>query len=357
MSDKLLRSAVFKINTGSGSGTGFYLEQHGVIVTNFHVIEGNHHVSIEDQEKNRYLAHVIFGNPETDIAFLRAEKPHFESSVQIDPQREVENRDKVWVVGFPFGMPLTETEGIVSNNNQLVNGRHFIQIDAAINPGNSGGPVVDSESNLIGVSTSKFTNADNMGFAIPTKVVQEELDTLSSNPDYKFSIKCNSCKNLVFEKTDYCPNCGAHIDENLFEEKSLDEFAQFVETALTSLDMNAVLARTGHDYWEFHQGSSLIRIFVFNRNYLYATSPLNNLPSQKLEELYSYLLSNPVEPYKLGVYNNQIFISYRFHISDIYTDQKQEIRDKLTHLALKADEMDDFFVNEFGAEMTNFSKQ
>ncbi len=356
MSHNTLRNAVFKINTGSGSGTGFYLKNYDVIVTNFHVIEGNKQVAIEDQQKDRYLAKVVFGNPKTDIAFLRADKPEFPSSVNFDQIREVNNRDEVWVIGYPFGMPFTETKGVVSNSKQLMDGRHFIQIDAAVNPGNSGGPVVDDQGNLLGVTTAKFTNADNMGFAIPTEIVQEELESLKANGDFKYSIKCNSCKNLVFDKTDYCPNCGAQIDEHLFDEKGLDEFGIFVEDALKSLGMNPVLARTGFDFWEFHQGSSQIRIFVFNRNYLYATSPMNRLPNQGLDKLYSYLLSDPVAPYKLGVYNNQIFLSYRIHITDIYTSKKEEIKKLLTNLPLKADEMDDFFVNEFGAEMTNFSK-
>lgn len=357
MSHETLRDAVFKINTGSGSGTGFYLKEHNVIVTNFHVIEGNKLVAIEDQQKDRYLAHVVFGNPQTDIAFLRADKPTFDSSVAFDHIKEVKNRDEVWVIGYPFGMPFTETKGVVSNSKQLMDGRHFIQIDAAVNPGNSGGPVVDDQGQLLGVTTAKFTNADNMGFAIPTDVVQEELDSLKSNEGFKYSIKCNSCKNLVFEKTDYCPTCGAQIDENLFDEKGLDEFGLFVEDALKKLDMDPVLARTGFDFWEFHQGSSQVRIFVFNKNYLYATSPLNELPNQRLEELYTYLLSDPIEHYKLGVYNNQIFLSYRIHISDIYTDKKSEIQQLLTNLPLKADEMDDFFVNDFDAKMTNFSKE
>lgn len=356
MSHQSLRDAVFKINTGSGSGTGFYLKEYDVIVTNFHVIEGNKQVAIEDQQKDRYLAHVVFGNPQTDIAFLRADKPTFNSSVAFDQVKEVNNRDVVWVVGYPFGMPFTETKGVVSNSKQLMDGRHFIQIDAAVNPGNSGGPVVDEQGQLLGVTTAKFSNADNMGFAIPTNIVQEELDSLKDNTELKYSIKCNSCKNLVYAKTDYCPNCGAQIDENLFDEKGLDEFGSFVEDALKQLNMDPVLARTGFDFWEFYQGSSQIRIFVFNRNYLYATSPLNDLPNQNLEELYAYLLSDPVAPYKLGVYNNQIFLSYRIHITDIYTDKKFEIQQLLTNLPLKADEMDDYFVDNFGAKMTNFSK-
>jgi serine protease Do len=356
MSYETLRKAVFKINTAQGSGSGFYLEEFDVVVTNFHVIEGSKQVALEDQQKDRYLANVIFGNPETDIAFLKADRSIFTSSVDFKEIKEVNNRDKVWVIGYPFGMPYTETEGIVSNSNQFMNGRHFIQIDAAVNPGNSGGPVVDHDGNLLGVTTAKFTNADNMGFAIPGSVVLEELESMKGNTEFRYAIKCNSCKNLVYEKTDYCPICGAFIDENLFEEKALNEFGHFVEDALKNLGMDPILARTGFDYWQFHQGSSQIRIFVYNRNYLYCTSPLNLLPSQNLEELYTYLLSDPVPPYKLGVYDNKIYISYRIHISDIYSDQKEKIQFELTQLPIKADEMDDFFVKEFSCEKTHYSK-
>lgn len=356
MSYPSLKDAVFKINTASGSGSGFYLANPGIIVTNFHVIEGYKEVAIEDLNMDRYLARVVFGNPETDIAFLKADNHEFGTAIQVEKSKEVESRDKVWVIGFPFGMPYTETEGIVSNNRQLMNGRYFIQIDAAVNPGNSGGPVVNNDGHLIGVTTAKFSEAENMGFAIPSYVVEEELESLADNKEMKYAIKCNSCKRLVYEKADYCPNCGAGINENLFDDKSLDEFASFVEGALNSLGMNPVLARTGFDYWSFYQGSSQIRIFVYNRNYLYATSPLNELPGENLEKLYEYLLSNPVPPYKLGVYNNQIYLSYRIHISDIFSSQKEESRKYLTALPLKADEMDDFFVKEYGCRMTNFSK-
>lgn len=358
MSNDALKKAVFKINTGQGSGSGFYLKGEDVVVTNFHVIEGSKQVALEDQQQNRYLAKVVFGNPETDIAFLKAEDPSiFQAAISFPEVRELENRDKVWVIGYPFGMPYTVTSGIVSNNNQLMNGRYFIQIDAAVNPGNSGGPVVDQEGHLLGVTTAKFNNAENMGFAIPTSVVQEELDSLKANDELRYSIKCNSCKNLVFEKTDYCPHCGAQINELLFEEKSLDQFGGFVEGALQSLDMNPVLARTGFDYWQFHQGSSQIRIFVYNQNYLYCTSPMNQLPSQNLDELYVYLLSDPEPPYKFGIYNNQIYISYRIHISDIYSEMREEIQQRITQLALKADEMDDKLAERFGAPKTHFAKE
>lgn len=352
-----LRNAVFKINTAQGSGSGFYLEEYDVVVTNFHVIEGFKKVAIENQSKDRFVADVVFGNPETDIAFLKADRSIFKSGVSFNDVIPVQNRDKVWVIGFPFGMPYTETEGIISNSNQLMEGRYFIQIDAAVNPGNSGGPVVDKDGKLLGVTTAKFSNAENMGFAIPASMVMEELASLAGNEQMRYSIKCNSCKNLVFEKTDYCPICGATVNENLFDEKEQDAFALFVESALSSLNMDPVLARTGFDYWQFYQGSSQIRIFVYNQNYLYATSPLNQLPSKNLEKLYSYLLSDPAPPYNLGVYANQIFISYRIHISDIYSKRAEQIRTMLTNLPLKADEMDDFFIAEYGCEKTNYTRE
>lgn len=351
-----LRNAVFKVNTALGSGSGFYLKDRDVLVTNFHVIEGCRNVAVEDREMNRFRGRVVFGNPETDLAFIKADGKSFTDSVSLNQVREVENRDKVWVIGYPFGMPYTETEGIVSNSNQLMEGRYFIQIDAAVNPGNSGGPVVDKDGLLVGVTTAKFTNAENMGFAIPARTVLEELESLNDNPELHYAIKCNSCKQLVFEKTDYCPNCGAFIDENLFEEKAPDDFGRFVEDALELLGMDAVLARTGFDYWQFHQGSSQVRIFVFDQNYLYAASPLNELPSHNLENLYRFLLEDSVPPYRLGVYNNQIYLSYRMHLSDIYSPKRSELLDRLAGMPRKADELDDFFVSEYQCEKTGFSK-
>ncbi|NJO88650.1 MAG: hypothetical protein HC831_06560 [Chloroflexia bacterium] len=56
---------------------------------------------------------------------------------------QLKSRDRVFVLGFPFGMPYTETQGIVSAPRQLMEGSYFIQTDAAVNPGNSGGPVIN----------------------------------------------------------------------------------------------------------------------------------------------------------------------------------------------------------------------
>lgn len=356
MNHEQLKNAVYKINTASGSGTGFYLNAPNIFVTNYHVVEGNKNVAIENQTQDRFIAKVIYVNPDADIAFLKSENHTPDSTIPFDSVQEVRSRDKVFVLGFPFGMPYTITEGIVSNEKQLLDGKNFIQTDAAVNPGNSGGPVVNAEGLLVGVTTAKFTEADNVGFAIPAKIVREELDTLAQNTEGKFSMKCDSCKSLIFEKTDYCPNCGSTINEKIFDDKEISKLSVFVEEAIKNMGTNPILARSGTEYWEFHSGSALVRIFVYDKNYLYATSPMNNLPTGNLEALLRYQLSNPVPPYKLAVYNNQIYLSYRVRMSDVFSNRADEIKQNLSNLILKANEMDDYLVHEFGCEKTNYAK-
>ena len=351
-----IENSVYRINTANGSGTGFYSLQDNIIITNYHVVAGNLTVSVEGQDKNRYLAKVIYVNQGKDIAFLRAESlPKPTKTVLTTHTTEISSRDKVIVLGYPFGMPFTVTEGIVSNPKQVIDGSNFIQTDAAINPGNSGGPVINEKGELVGIVTSKFTEADNMGFAIPMETLREELEIVNELTN-NLTIGCHSCYGLIEEKTSYCPNCGNDIDEQLFEENPLSDLSLKVEEAITKLNIDPVLARSGRERWYFHQGSAEIRMFVYDNNYLFATSPLNNLPRKNLAEVYEYILTTDLGKHRLSISGNQIFLSYRIHISDLYSDYKDEILEDIAQLAIKADDLDDLFVNDFGAKMTHYSK-
>jgi serine protease Do len=243
--------SVFKVNTSSSTGSGFYLKASNIIITNFHVVERHREAAVENREKMRYLAKVVFVNPDADLAFLQP-SPVLKPPGRLDSFANVETRERVLVLGYPLGMGYTETQGIVSSPRQLVKGRHFIQTDAAINPGSSGGPVVNARGELVGVATSKFKDAENVGFAIPIDIVKEDLESFKLNKDLKFSVKCNFCKLLVFEQTNYCKNCGHTIHSSVFERFNPDTIAAFVEDALIFMGLNPVLARRGQDYWEFY---------------------------------------------------------------------------------------------------------
>ncbi|NPA67960.1 MAG: trypsin-like serine protease [Chlorobi bacterium] len=353
-----IKNSIYKIITADGTGTGFKVTGYNFVITNYHVIRGNKTVAVQDHNHNRYLAQVTMVNPEVDLAFLHVEElKNKAGNITLDENYEISNLQKIFINGFPFGMPFTITEGIISSPNQPMNGRNYIQTDAAVNPGNSGGPMLNPKGVLVGVTTSKFSDADNVGFGIKHTDLIKELKDYRFN-DHKYRVKCNACDHYIEQETEFCPNCGNSIDRSAFEETEKSHFAHFIEEALTGLGVNPVLCRAGRDFWEFHQGSALVRIFTTqNNNYLLATSPLNNLPKDNLEALLTYINSNNVPPYQLGIYKNKIYISYRTHLADIYSERKEEIKKNITDLALKADELDDFFKDNYGCEMSLESRQ
>ncbi|MCF6298201.1 MAG: trypsin-like peptidase domain-containing protein [Flavobacteriaceae bacterium] len=345
----------YKIITSSGTGTGFKVANHAFLITNYHVVKGNKRVAVENHNKDRFLANVIMVNPDVDLAFLQVtELENINSTITLNRNLEVKNTQKIFISGFPFGMPFTVTEGIVSSPNQPMHSKNYVQTDAAVNPGSSGGPMINKSGVLVGVTTSKFTEADNVGFGIQHTELIKQIEDYTFN-DGIYRLKCNSCDNFIEKEAEFCNNCGNSIDKSVFEEFEKSYFVQFIENALNELGVNPILCRAGKNFWEFHQGSAMVRVFVSN-NYLYATSPLNQLPKNNLNELLTYLTSNKVAPYQLGVVNNKIYISYRTYFFDIYSEQKDTIKEHIKNLALKADELDDFFKEEYGCEMSMESK-
>lgn len=357
MQNDIISKVVFKVNHAGGSGTCFYLKKYNLFITNFHVVEGFHEVSIENSEKDRFLAKVVLINPTADLAFLAAEDnfSHL-PELELNLERELAIGERINVVGYPFGMPYTITDGTVSSPKQLMGGRTFIQTDAAVNPGNSGGPMFDQSDKVIAVTVSKINNADNMGFGIPVAVLNEMLEQVTAIDRSQFAVECDSCHALITSKTQYCNSCGNKIDEKLFNKYVLTDLAVFCEEAISDMGINPVLARVGNESWRFHRGSSQIRMFVYDNSYLFSTSPINILPKQKLEPLLRFLLSVDTQPFILGVYNNEVYISYRVHLSDVFSDERDKVKKNITDLAQKADDLDNYLNETFGCEFSQYAK-
>lgn len=123
------------------------------------------------------------------------------------------------------------------------------------------------------------------------------------------------------------------------------------------MGINPILAREGTEAWLFHKGSSEIRLFVYDRTYLFAVSPINLLPKKDVEKVLDYMLDTDFYPYKLGIEGRQIYICYRIHLADISEESEERIQQNLVHLAEKADEMDNMMVEQFGCEFSAYSKQ
>lgn len=336
--------------TASGSGTSFYLKDKNVFVTNYHVVGSYKKVSLQDKDGIRHLASVVLVNPQEDVAFLKVEGSFDIPQLEINDTPGLQQGDKVFIAGYPFGMPFTVTEGVVSAPSQLVDGRKLIQTDAAVNPGNSGGPMLNAAGKVIGITSSKFNNADNMGFAIPVTTLTEEFNALSQVTSDAFHLVCDSCAALISERAEFCLSCGQNIDVKYFDEPALSELSSFCEQAIAGLGVNPVLARQGQEFWSFHYDSALVRLFIYNNSYLYATSPINQIPMQAMGPFLEELLSTDIGPYQLGLQDKEAFISYRVYITDIFSTRQKEINANITGLFKKANEMDDYFVQKFGAK-------
>jgi serine protease Do len=356
MTQQILEQCIFKVNTASGSGTSFYLKDKNIFITNYHVVGAHKQVSVQDQQGNRYLATVVLANPHEDLAFLRTAESFDVPQLELHGNELLRQGDKVFVVGYPFGMPFTVTEGVVSAPNQPMEGKNYIQTDAAVNPGNSGGPMINALGKVIAITTSKFNNADNMGFGVPVQLLAEEFKLLPQLNNH-FNLVCGSCSALISEPVEYCNNCGQGIDVTYFNEPMLSDLGIFCERAIAGLGTNPVLTRQGYEFWEFYVGSSQVRLFVYNKDYLYATSPLVQLPTQNIGQLMEELLSMDVQPFQLGMYNNEAYISYRVHLSDVFSPRQQEVSNNITAVFNKANELDDYFVGKYECKYSVHSKK
>ena len=353
-------NVIFKVTHAGGSGSCFYLKEYDLFVTNYHVVEGFHTVAIQDNNRNPYLARVVLVNPTLDIALLAVDHDFSTlPDLTLAANDSLSISEKIRVAGYPYGMPFTVTEGTVSSPKQLMNGQYYIQTDAAVNPGNSGGPIINDKDEVVGITVSKFTNsdADNMGFGIRVESLRKLFESIEDLDRNCFQVQCDSCDSLISEEEEFCPSCGEKLPEGVFEERQLSPLSEFCENAIEQMGINPVLARDGYEAWLFHKGSSEIRLFVYDRTYLFAISPINLLPKKDVEKVLNYMLDTDFSPYKLGIEGRQIYICYRIHLSDITDKSEDRIRQTLVTLAEKADEMDNMMVERFGCEFSAYSKQ
>lgn len=344
-----LFQSIFKVSQARGSGSCFYVKDYDLFVTNSHVVEGFRQVTLEDQGRNRYPARVILANPSLDIALLRAEGDFSQLSGVPLASDEARIGGKIRVAGYPFGLPFTVTEGTVSSPRQYMGGHDHVQTDAAVNPGNSGGPMFNEKGEVIAITTSKFTNADNMGFGIPVSCLTPLLEQSRKIESEQLHLQCPCCDAVIAEDQNYCPVCGNKLPFYLFQERRLTDLAVYCEKAIEDMGVNPLLARVGHESWTFHKGRSEIRMFVYQQAFLFCTSPINVLPKQNFGPLLDYLLTAAdIGPYRLGLEENQIFLSYRIHLTDIFLDSDDVIRRKITEMANRADELAGYLSETFG---------
>ena len=214
---------------GSGSGSGFILDDQGHIITNEHVVTDATRVIIVFFDGYSVNATVLGTDVDSDLAVLKVDElPANVHPLPLGDSDQVVPGEWVVAIGNPFGLQNTITFGIVSAVGRMIPARvgafsipQAIQTDAAINPGNSGGPLINLAGEVIGVNAQIITGGATpanagVGFALPVNIVRRVAPVLMQGEAYPWpwvGISGASLNLLIAEGNNLPIQQGAYISE------------------------------------------------------------------------------------------------------------------------------------------------
>jgi serine protease Do len=162
-------------------GSGMVVHEDGYVITNAHVIKGSEKIKVVFSDGSEFAAKIISDDESRDLAVLKIPVNQKLPFIHLGRSNDLMIGETVIAIGNPYGYANTVTSGVVSavgRDIQVAEGfwlRGLIQTDAPINPGNSGGPLLNINSELIGVNTAVRAEAQNIGFAIPVDTLVDNL--------------------------------------------------------------------------------------------------------------------------------------------------------------------------------------
>ncbi|WP_053371977.1 S1C family serine protease [Paenibacillus sp. FJAT-27812] len=175
----------------SGIGTGFFFDSTGYILTNQHVVGESDQIKVIVQGYDKpFTAELLGSSYDLDLAVLKVTGDKEFPTLPLGNSDNINIGDWVVAIGNPYGFDHTVTVGVLSAKERPIDIQdtqgerkyeHLLQTDASINPGNSGGPLLNVNGEVVGINTAVSSQAQGIGFAIPTSTIQEVLDNLKNN--------------------------------------------------------------------------------------------------------------------------------------------------------------------------------
>ncbi len=176
--------AVVQVRTPVGLGSGFVIDPAGYIITNQHVISGEHRITVtvfrqrgaELERLSFEDVRIVASDPAADLALLavRNAADHDFAVVPLGDSSALRQGQTVFAVGSPLGLDRSVARGIVSQADRVLGGELYIQTTTAINAGNSGGPLLNLRGEVVGVTNLKLAGMglEGLSFAIPVDEVK-----------------------------------------------------------------------------------------------------------------------------------------------------------------------------------------
>jgi serine protease Do len=178
--------AVVMVSSPAGLGSGFFINEDGYLITNYHVIERETHLEVTvfiknatGYEKKKFKRVRIEAlNPFVDLALLKVEDLEGMKTTYayLGNTDDINAGEPVFAIGNPLGLERTTTSGIISTKSRAFEGLVYLQTNADINPGNSGGPLFNLAGEVIGVTNMGYIFFGGIGFAIPIDYVKHFID-------------------------------------------------------------------------------------------------------------------------------------------------------------------------------------
>jgi len=171
-----------------GAGSGWIIDEDGIIVTNNHVVEGAQSVTVTLADGRTFPALTICTDSLSDLAVIKVNASNLPAA-SVGSSSMLRVGDWVVAIGNSLGLGISATKGIVSAQNISLSvsaGQtldDLIQTDAAINPGNSGGPLVNMAGEVIGITSVKVSQVgvEGMGYAISSDSAMPIIEELIQN--------------------------------------------------------------------------------------------------------------------------------------------------------------------------------
>ena len=186
---KLYAPAVVLIKTAAGLGSGFFINEKGYLITNFHVIRGEKRISVTqfllEGKVLRRVVHkeveIVATAPFHDLTILRLKE--FDTKITpvvFSPEESLSIGETVFAIGNPLGLERTVTEGVLSQTHRNFGGILYLQVDAPVNPGNSGGPLFNARGQVVGIINMGVPIMEGLNFAIPALHAKYILDHIDA---------------------------------------------------------------------------------------------------------------------------------------------------------------------------------
>ena len=207
------------------SGSGFYIDSNGSIVTNYHVINGAKSIEIVEDDGSIYSGKVIvLGYDDyNDLALIKIDKKT-EFFLKIGDSDNIKLGEEIFAIGSPLGLNNTLSNGIISSIR-----KDLIQISAPISQGSSGGALINNYGKVIGVTASGYIEGENLGFAVP-------INTFTSMP-----------KNLSYSL------------------ENMNNMRSYIEKP-TNVTLKQINGDTISIYWDNNPEADFYRVYAYNND-------------------------------------------------------------------------------------------